>query len=69
MYRRFGARVTVVEKGPRLASREDNDVSDTIKSILENEGIDIVVNAADIRIAKRDSEIEGFDVTPRAGAA
>ena len=69
MYRRFGARVTVVEKGPRLASREDNDVSDTIKTILQNESIDIVVDAADIRIAKRDSDIEGFEVTPRSGAA
>jgi pyruvate/2-oxoglutarate dehydrogenase complex dihydrolipoamide dehydrogenase (E3) component len=66
MYRRFGARVTVVEKGPRLASREDNDISDTIKEILENEGIDIVVDAAGIRISKRDN---GFQVTPRAGAA
>jgi pyruvate/2-oxoglutarate dehydrogenase complex dihydrolipoamide dehydrogenase (E3) component len=66
MYRRFGARVTVVEKGQRLASREDEDVSDTIRTILENEGIDIVVDAADIRIAKRDS---GFELTPRAGAA
>src|ERR1700733_7706746 len=36
MYRRFGARVTVVEKGPRLASREDTDVSATIKEILQN---------------------------------
>jgi pyruvate/2-oxoglutarate dehydrogenase complex dihydrolipoamide dehydrogenase (E3) component len=66
MYRRFGARVTVVEKGPRLASREDDDVSDTVRAILENEGIDIVVDAADIRIAKRDS---GFELTPRNGAA
>ncbi len=66
MYRRFGARVTVVEKGPRLASREDDDVSHTIREILENEGIDIVVDAADIRIAKRD---KGFELTPRAGAA
>ena len=40
MYRRFGARVTVVERGPRLASREDEDVSATIKEILEAEGID-----------------------------
>ena len=69
MYRRFGARVTVVEKGPRLASREDHDVSDTIKTILQNEGIDIVVDAADIRITKQDNDIEGFEVTPRAGAA
>ena len=66
MYRRFGARVTAVEKGPRLASREDADVSETIREILENEGIDIVVDAADIRIAKRDN---GFELTPRNGAA
>ena len=66
MYRRFGAHVTVVEKGPRLASREDHDVSDTIREILENEGIDIVVAADDIRIAKRDN---GFELTPRSGAA
>lgn len=69
MYRRFGARVTVVERGPRLASREDEDVSDTIKTILQNEGIDVIVDAADIRVTKRDDGIEGFDLTPRAGAA
>ncbi|HEY6854880.1 MAG TPA: FAD-containing oxidoreductase [Mycobacterium sp.] len=68
MYRRFGARVTVVEKGPRLASREDEDVSDAVRAILQDEGIDIVVDAADIRIAKRDNGVEGFELTPRAGA-
>ncbi len=66
MYRRFGAQVTVVEKGPRLTAREDEDVSDAIRSILENEGIQIILDASDIRIAKRDN---GFELTPRAGAA
>ncbi len=66
MYRRFGAKVTVVEKGPRLASREDEDVSATIKHILQDEGIDIVLDAADIRIAKQDKK---FEVTPQAGEA
>jgi pyruvate/2-oxoglutarate dehydrogenase complex dihydrolipoamide dehydrogenase (E3) component len=66
MYRRFGAEVTVVEKGPRLTSREDEEVSVAIRGILENEGIDIVVDATDIRISKRDN---GFELTPRAGAA
>jgi pyruvate/2-oxoglutarate dehydrogenase complex dihydrolipoamide dehydrogenase (E3) component len=64
MYRRFGARVTVVEKGPRLASREDEDVSATVREILEAEGIDVVVNADDIRISNIDN---GFELTPRAG--
>jgi pyruvate/2-oxoglutarate dehydrogenase complex dihydrolipoamide dehydrogenase (E3) component len=65
MYRRFGARVTVIEKGPRLTSREDEDVSATIKEILEAEGIDVIVDANDIRLAKRES---GFEVVPCAGA-
>jgi pyruvate/2-oxoglutarate dehydrogenase complex dihydrolipoamide dehydrogenase (E3) component len=66
MYRRFGARVTVIEKGPRLTSREDEDVSATIKEILEAEGIDVVVDANSIQFSKRDN---GFDVMPRDGAA
>ena len=66
MYRRFGARVTVVERGPRLASREDEDVSATVREILEAEGIGVVVDADDIRITKKDT---GFEITPYAGAA
>jgi pyruvate/2-oxoglutarate dehydrogenase complex dihydrolipoamide dehydrogenase (E3) component len=65
MYRRFGARVSVVEKGPRLTSREDEDVSATIKEILEAEGIDIHVNATSMRIVKQDN---GFDLYPSDGA-
>ncbi|SCU75238.1 Dihydrolipoamide dehydrogenase PdhL [Cupriavidus necator] len=45
MYRRFGARVTVVEKGPRLIQREDEDVSQAVLEILEAEGIEIRLNA------------------------
>ncbi|MGV9801035.1 FAD-containing oxidoreductase [Mycobacterium sp. NPDC003449] len=65
MYRRFGARVTVLEKGPRLTSREDEDVSAAIKEILEAEGISVRLNATGIRFTKRDN---GFDVTPADGA-
>ncbi|OBK78344.1 mercuric reductase [Mycobacterium sp. 1164985.4] len=66
MYRRFGAAVTVVEKGPRLTSREDEDVSAAVKDILEAEGIDVVVNADAIRFVKTDN---GFEVVPSDGAA
>ena len=52
MFRRFGAEVTVVERGPRLASREDDDVCIAIKDILEREGITIHLGAGDIRVAK-----------------
>src|SRR5690349_15657470 len=65
MYRRFGAEVTVIEKGPRLTAREDEDVSAAIKGILENEGIAVELDATAISFRKRDN---GFEVTPREGA-
>src|ERR671916_2787341 len=45
MYRRFGAEVTVVEKGPRLIAREDEDVSDAVREILTDEGIVVRTDA------------------------
>ena len=57
MFRRFGAEVTVVEKGPRLVSREDEDVSDAIRDILEREGIAVRLEAECIRF-----EPDGKDI-------
>ncbi|OYU87496.1 MAG: mercuric reductase [Bradyrhizobiaceae bacterium PARB1] len=45
MYRRFGAEVTVVEKGAHLVPREDSDISEMIREILEAEGIHIRTSA------------------------
>ena len=45
MYRRFGSQVTVVEMGQHLIQREDEDVSNAVKTILENEGIAIRLEA------------------------
>ena len=45
MYRRFGAEVTVVEKGPRLIAREDEDVSEAVREILTDEGIVVRTDA------------------------
>ena len=52
MYRRFGADVTVIEMGPRLVGREDADVSDAIRDILEREGIKVRTSAECISFAK-----------------
>jgi pyruvate/2-oxoglutarate dehydrogenase complex dihydrolipoamide dehydrogenase (E3) component len=60
MYRRFGSEVTVCEMSPRLVPREDEDVSDAIKEILEREGINVRVGAKCIRVAPRG---EGVAVT------
>ena len=53
MYRRFGSRVTVVEMGPRLIGREDEDVSAAVQDILEREGIAIRLNAKCIGVEKQ----------------
>ncbi|OKO69794.1 mercuric reductase [Bradyrhizobium sp. NAS80.1] len=45
MYRRFGAAVTVVEMAPRLIAREDEDVSETVREILTDEGIAVRTSA------------------------
>ncbi|HDR9188278.1 FAD-containing oxidoreductase [Burkholderia vietnamiensis] len=62
MYRRFGARVTIVEKGPRLIQREDDDVSQAVQEILAGEGIDVQLGANCLR-ARRDGErvVVGLD--------
>ena len=57
MYRRFGSEVTIVEMGPRLIGREDEDVSDAVHQILETEGLQIRLNAKCLSLAKRDSRI------------
>jgi len=41
MYRRFGAEVTVIEKGPRLVGHEDEETSEAIREILVGEGVDV----------------------------
>ena len=45
MYRRFGSKVTIVQRGDRLIPRDDEDVSAAVKEILEAEGVDVRLNA------------------------
>ncbi len=50
MFRRFGARVTVVERGDHLAAREDDDVAEAIEEILRQDGIDICTRTDVVRV-------------------
>jgi pyruvate/2-oxoglutarate dehydrogenase complex dihydrolipoamide dehydrogenase (E3) component len=52
MYRRFGSKVTIVEKAPRLISHEDEDVSAAVEDILEKEGITLRTHAECITFSK-----------------
>src|SRR5947208_9150976 len=57
MYRRFGSRVTVIEMAPRLIAREDEEVSQAVQSILENEGIAVRLNAKCLAAERRANDI------------
>ena len=57
IFRRFGSEVTIIEKSSRLVSREDEDVSASIKSFLEKEGITVRLNAECIHFEPRGNEI------------
>lgn len=57
MYRRFGSEVTIVEMRPRLIQREDEDVSDAIREILENEGVHIRLDAECLSVEKQGDKV------------
>jgi len=52
MYRRFGSQVTVVEMAPKLLAREDDDVAQEIRAILEREGVVIRTGAECMKLQK-----------------
>jgi pyruvate/2-oxoglutarate dehydrogenase complex dihydrolipoamide dehydrogenase (E3) component len=80
-YRRFGSRVTVIEHGPQVLSREDTDVADEMRRILSDEGIQFLFTAQvlqvqgrsgeEVRVSVRtpsgEQEIEGSDILVATG--
>ncbi len=64
IFRRFGSEVTIIEKSPRLVSREDEDVSASIRGFLEKEGIHVRTSAECIHFEPRGNDIAaGVDCT------
>ncbi|HWR52504.1 MAG TPA: FAD-containing oxidoreductase [Bryobacteraceae bacterium] len=57
MFRRFGSEVTIIEMGPRVIQREDEDVSAAIQEILECEGIEVRLNAKCIRLSRQGEQV------------
>ena len=80
-YRRFGSKVTIIEHGPQLLSREDPDVAGEIRRILAEEGVEIVVGATatsvqgqsgsqvqvQLQTPQGERTIEGSDILAAAG--
>ncbi len=64
MYRRFGSRVTIIEMMPRLIAREDEDVSQGVREILEQEAIEVRLGAECLSVGK-----EGGSIAVNVGCA
>ncbi|HUD92240.1 FAD-containing oxidoreductase [Sphingobium sp.] len=57
MFRRFGSEVTIVERMERLIAREDPDISEEVRAILEREGIKVRTGADCLAFAKAGDDI------------
>jgi pyruvate/2-oxoglutarate dehydrogenase complex dihydrolipoamide dehydrogenase (E3) component len=55
-FRRFGSRVTVIQLGPQLAPREDDDVAQAIMEFFKEDGIEIVLSGETLRVEGRSGE-------------
>ncbi len=65
MFRRFGANVTIVQRGKRLLAREDTDIADAIAAILREDGITIHLESDAIAVALAGDA--AIDLTIRMG--
>src|SRR5579885_3753303 len=52
MFRRFGSKVTIIQRGSHLLSREDNDVADAVADILREDGVEVLLNISPVRVGR-----------------
>jgi pyruvate/2-oxoglutarate dehydrogenase complex dihydrolipoamide dehydrogenase (E3) component len=60
--RRLGSKVTIVERSDRLLPREDEDVSEAVRSLLEDEGIDVIAGAAVTRVTGKSGDAASIEL-------
>jgi pyruvate/2-oxoglutarate dehydrogenase complex dihydrolipoamide dehydrogenase (E3) component len=63
MFHRFGSAVTVVQRSGQLLSREDSDIAEAVKSILMEDGLEILLNTNPISVSKSDSGTISLEVS------
>ncbi|HQR31913.1 MAG TPA: mercuric reductase, partial [Blastocatellia bacterium] len=54
MFRRFGSRVTIVQRAAQLLGREDQDVADEVAKILSEDGIEVLLNTSAMKLERGD---------------
>src|SRR4029077_2418622 len=65
--RRFGSRVTILQRGPRLLEREDPDVADALRELMTDEGVEVLLQAEVLNVSGRSGE--GVALRVRSGTA
>ena len=58
MFSRFGSKVTIIERGPHLMSKEDEEISEAILEIIKASGIDVLLNSNCIAASQAEDHIE-----------
>jgi len=58
LFRRFGSRVTIIHSRAQLLAREDPDIADEVAKILQQDGVEIVLNAKATRVGQADRGIQ-----------
>jgi pyruvate/2-oxoglutarate dehydrogenase complex dihydrolipoamide dehydrogenase (E3) component len=64
MFRRFGSKVTIIQRGERLLAREDADVADEVAKILREDGIEVLLKTTPVFAAQMNGQIELTVKTP-----
>ncbi len=57
MFRRFGSRVTILQRGGHLLNREDPDIAEAVREILVQDDIDVRLHCHASRVSKRNGKI------------
>jgi pyruvate/2-oxoglutarate dehydrogenase complex dihydrolipoamide dehydrogenase (E3) component len=65
--RRFGSRVTIIQRGPQLLEREDPDVADALRDLMTDEGVEVLLRAQVLGATGRSGT--GVALRVRSGAA
>src|SRR5271169_3285872 len=66
-YRRFGSRVSVIQSGPQLMSREDPDVADEMRQLLSEEGIRFLLQTRTVNVDGQSGNEVGVTVRTASG--
>ena len=58
MFRRFGSRVTLVQRSSQLLGREDRDVAEAVTAILREDGVAVLLDTLALRVRPNRHEVE-----------